>query len=234
MDEPITIYRYLDSDAALKTLVSGEFRVGKISKFNDPFEWQFGVGKLTDEDSKRVENYRNNIHRWFDSQIGILCFSKSIEDPVLWSLYAEKHAGVAFELKHAWTTKQILHIAYANHRPQIDIERIKQIALSNSGQSDIEEYLKPILAKLIQQKSENWKFERECRLTVRLENPAHCSQRNGSYYWPIPKEDFTRVILGFRCPLEEGHVEKLLAMNGFRATKVVRAAMCSETYTILC
>jgi len=86
MAELITIYRYLDSDAALKTLVSGEFRVGKISKFNDPFEWQPGVGKLTPEDLERAENFRRNFQQWHDATIGVLSFSKTIKDPILWSL----------------------------------------------------------------------------------------------------------------------------------------------------
>ena len=234
MAELLTIYRYLDSDAALKTLVGGEFRVGKISKFNDPFEWQFGVGKLPLEDSERVENFRRNFQQWNDSTIGVLSFSKSISDPILWSLYAEKHHGAAFELKHSWSDKEILHITYANQRPQIDIEKVKQIALSSSRQSEIEEYLKPILAQLIRQKSKSWEFENECRLTVHVKNPDHCQERNGIYYWPILKNYLTRVILGFRCPLEEMQIRKLLDMNGFQNTKVVKAKMCSETYSILC
>jgi hypothetical protein len=234
MPEPITIYRYLDSDAALKTLVGGEFRVGKISKFNDPFEWQFGVGKLTPEDLERVKNFRRNFQQWNDSTIGVLSFSKSIKDPILWSLYAEKHHGIAFEVKHSWSDKEILHITYSNQRPQIDIEKIRQIALSSSSQTEIEEYLKPILAQLIRQKSTSWEFENECRLTVHIKNPDHCQERNGMYYWPILKNLLTRVILGFRCPLEENHVRKLLDMNGFTQTNITRATMCNETYTIRC
>jgi hypothetical protein len=234
MTEPITVYRYLDSDAALKTLVGGEFRVGKISKFNDPFEWQFGVGKLTPEDLERVNNFQRKFQQWNDSTIGVLSFSKTIKDPILWSLYAEKHHGIAFELQHIWSDKEILQITYSNQRPQIDIERIRQIALSSSSQSEIEEYLKPILAELIRQKSKSWAFENECRLTVHVKNPDHCQERNGIHYWPIPKSYLSRVILGFRCPLDEEHVKKLLGMNRFENTTVVRARKCSETYTILC
>jgi hypothetical protein len=43
MADPISLYRFLDSDAALKTLEAGRFRVGELSKFNDPFEWNLGV-----------------------------------------------------------------------------------------------------------------------------------------------------------------------------------------------
>ena len=132
MSDPLTVYRYLDSDATLKTLVSGEFKVGKISKFNDPFEWQFGVGKIAPADLERIEKLWKFFREWSDSTLGVLCFSKSIADPVLWSLYADKHHGAAFELRHTWSEKDILHISYSNERPQIDVHKIHQIARENS------------------------------------------------------------------------------------------------------
>jgi len=234
MTDLITIYRYLDSDAALKTLVSGEFKVGKISNFNDPFEWKFGVGELTSEDSQRIERLRQLLQQRLDSKIGVLCFSKSIKDPVLWSLYAEKHHGIAFELIHSWSVDDILHMSYSNQRPQIDVQKIHKIARANSWETEFEEYMKPIIDCFIRQKSQNWEFENECRLSVHLKNPNHCHERTGIYYWPIPKNFLSRVILGFRCPLEETQVKKLLDMNGFAQTKVTRAEMCNETYTIRC
>jgi hypothetical protein len=36
MTELMPLYRFLDSEGALKTLVTGRFRVGLVSKFNDP------------------------------------------------------------------------------------------------------------------------------------------------------------------------------------------------------
>jgi hypothetical protein len=234
MAEQIQIYRYLDSDAALKTLVSGAFKVGKISNFNDPFEWQFGVNQTTHEDSQKIEFLRQSLRQQFDSKIGVLCFSKSIKDPVLWSLYAEKHHGVAFELRHAWMPKEILHMSYSNQRPQVDVQKIHKFAMANSWETEFVEYIKPIIARFIEQKSESWRFENECRLTVHVKNPNHCQEHNGIPYWPIPKNYLTRIILGFRCPLEETQVRKLLDMNGFEDTGVARAKMCSETYAILC
>ena len=59
MSEPIPLYRYLDSDAALKTLVTGRFRVGQQSKFNDPFEWRLGfTGMATPQEQKFAEEFQ--------------------------------------------------------------------------------------------------------------------------------------------------------------------------------
>jgi len=39
----ILLYRYLDAAAALMTIESGGFRVGRIRDFNDQFEWRVGI-----------------------------------------------------------------------------------------------------------------------------------------------------------------------------------------------
>jgi hypothetical protein len=100
MSDPIPLYRYLDSDAALKTIVARAFRVGKPSNFNDPFEWRLGMAGIEHDLAKKIiDGFVSEVNS--DMQ-GILCFSDTVSDPVLWSIYAEKHRGVAFEIKHAW------------------------------------------------------------------------------------------------------------------------------------
>src|ERR1035438_1747950 len=107
MVEPIPIYRFLDCHAAFKTLEAGRFRVGLLSKFNDPFEWQLGFTNITtSQEQEFVEQFRSEHQPWLETRMGILCFSDSISIPVLWSLYAEKHRGVAFEVQYDWNSKQ--------------------------------------------------------------------------------------------------------------------------------
>jgi hypothetical protein len=40
---PILLYRYLDAAAALKTIETWSFKVGRIRNFNDHFEWRAGL-----------------------------------------------------------------------------------------------------------------------------------------------------------------------------------------------
>jgi hypothetical protein len=230
----ISIYRYLDSDAALKTLVSGAFRVGKISTLNDPFEWEFGVVGVTPEESQIAERLWQSRRQWNDAHMGILCFSDLINDPILWSLYAEKHGGAAFEITNSWREDDIRKMSYSNERPVMDYQKFRRYLFDNNYEAEFDQYIKSILERLSGQKSLKWSFESEYRLTFDLKNPSHCYPNSGRYYWRIPKEFLTRVILGFRCPLEEIQVRKLLDMNGFQNTKVIKAKMCSETYAILC
>lgn len=234
MSEAIPLYRYLDSDAALKTLVGGAFRVGKISTLNDPFEWEFGVVGASVNEAKMAEGLWQLRRQWNDTHMGILCFSDLIDDPILWSLYAEKHCGVAFEITNSWREDDITRMHYSNERPVIDFQKFRRYLSDKNYEAEFDNYITPILDRLSSQKSLKWAFESEYRLTVDLKNQNHCYFKNGRHYWRIPKEFLTRVILGFRSPLEDTHVRKLLDMNGFSDAKVVRAKMSAETYAILC
>ena len=76
MADPIPLYRFLDSDAALKTLAAGRFRVGQQSKFNDPFEWRLGfTGMATPQEKEFAENFNTERLQWLETWVGILSFS---------------------------------------------------------------------------------------------------------------------------------------------------------------
>jgi hypothetical protein len=202
----------------LKTLVAGEFRVGQLSKFNDPFEWQLGVaGVATPEEQKVADEIRSEHRPWVESWMGVLCFSDSAVDPVLWSLYAEKHRGVAFEVTYPWKDDHIHRITYSNERPVLDLSQLRK----HRNATEREEYLKALLRRLMNQKSLGFSFEREYRLSIALNDREYCRFHDGQYYWQLPADSLKRVILGFRCPLEEVAVRKLLNMNGFVDTRVV-------------
>jgi hypothetical protein len=231
MAEPIPLYRFMDSDGGLKTLVAGELRVGQLSKFNDPFEWQLGVAGIASSEEQTVADGIRSEHRpWVESWMGVLCFSDSASDPVLWSLYSEKHRGVAFEIKYPWKDDQMQKMTYSNERPILNFADLRK----HRDPTEREEYLKSLLRRLMNQKSLGFAFEREYRLSIDLNDRKFCRVRDGQYYWKLPEKSLARVILGFCCPLEDIAVRKLLDMNGFTDTKIARAKMCSETYTIKC
>jgi hypothetical protein len=236
MTEPISIYRFLDCNAALKTLEVGEFRVGLLSKFNDPFEWRLGfTGIITPEEQTVADKLSSDHQPWMESWMGIMCFSDSVSDPVLWSLYAEKHRGVAFEVKYAWNSKDehLFKMTYSNERPVLNFSQLSQLR-KHCSQAEGDAYLKDLLDRLRKQKSPGFSFEREYRLSIDLRDKKHCQFKEGNYYWQLPKNSLKRVILEFRCPLEEGAVKNLLNVNGLSETKVTQAEMSSQTYSIQC
>jgi hypothetical protein len=229
MSDPTPLYRFLDSDAALKTLVAGKFRVGLVSKFNDQFEWKLGfTGAATQGERTFADTFAAEHLRWLETWMGILCFSKTACDPILWSLYADKHSGVAFEVKHPWKDNEIVEIKYPPERPVVDFNRLRGIHDKNEK----EKYLLSLLDALMRLKSPSWSFEREWRLHIDLNNREFCPLFDGRHHWQIPRISLKRVILGFCCPLEEASVRKLLDMNGFTDTVIARAKLSHDDYSV--
>jgi hypothetical protein len=231
MADPIPLYRFLDSDGALKTLVAGKFRVGLVSKFNDPFEWRLGCPEnSTLVEKKSVEELNSERQRSSESWMGVLCFSDSFSIPVLWSLYADKHRGVAFEVKYPWPVDHLQKMTYFAERPVLDFNRLREIGPDETTR---DQYFLELIHRLMINKSPGFSFEREYRLQIDLKDLNRCQHSEGNFEWQLPDKSLSRVILGFCCPLDETVVRKLLDMNGFTETGVVRAKMCQETYSII-
>jgi hypothetical protein len=231
MAEPIALYRFLDSDAALKTLVARKFRVGRLSNFNDPFEWQVGGSGKSPEERTSLDRLRRDCPAWLDSWMEVLCFSDCVSDPVLWSLYADKHRGVAFEVKYSWKEDHMHKMTYPKERPVLDTQTLRKIP----DGKERDEHLLSVINRLMTGKSSGWSFEREHRAFIDIHDTKHCQlSDDGWHYWQIPDNFLVRVILGFRCPLDEAVVRKLLDLTGLAETRVVRAQMCPDTYAIKC
>jgi len=218
----ILLYRYLDAAAALKTIESRAFKIGRRRDFNDPFEWRMGITNVIPEGEivarACIDGFVDDVSGW----AGILCFSDTLVEPVLWSHYADKHKGVAFEVSYTLVPKILTKMEYTNERPVFDANRLHDPA-------GFENYAKPLMDRLLRQKSTGWAYEREYRVFVDLKR---CDISGGHYFQKIPDHFLMRVILGFNCPLEELYVRKALDAVGLTETKVVRAKMCLETYSI--
>lgn len=174
-----------------------------------------------------MENLPSEHVRWLESWAGCLPFSDSVSRPVLWSIYAEKHRGVAFEVKYPWPDDILQKMTYFPERPVLVFNQWREMRRDETA---TKQYLMERLNGLMRNKSPGFFFEQEYRLQMFLNR---CQYSNGNYEWQLPDKSLKRVILGFCCPWDETVVRKLLDMNGFTETEVVRAKMCQETYSII-
>jgi hypothetical protein len=218
----ILLYRYLDANSALKSIESRSFRIGRLRDFNDPFEWRMGITGIIPEGEvvaqTCMEGFIDDVNRW----MGIVCLSDTVADPVLWSHYANKHQGVAFEVVYILDPERLVKMDYTNERPVFNANHLHDPA-------GIEKHAMPLLNRLLRQKSSGWSYEREYRVFLDLKS---CDIAEGHYFKRIPDHFLIRVILGYKCPLEELYIRKALDAVGLTETKVVRAKMCLETYSI--
>jgi len=226
----VLLYRYLDAAAALKTIEFRSFRISKIKELNDPFERRLGFNGYAPEREAELTAWSEAVLERQNKKYGVICYSATSKDPILWSHYADKHSGVAFEIRRR-KDEMLKEIKYLPTRSTIDINEYNR--LRNSSDK-LREYLKPIAASLTEKKSPSWQYEQEYRDTFSLKNPSLFDLREGYFHIKIPENFLMRVILGWRCRLEEKDVESKLKQVGLNSTKVVRAKLSQGTYEVVC
>ena len=227
----IQLYRFLDADAGLKTIKSRHFRISRLHNLNDPFEWRFGYTRHNPEQETILAPWRESVFESQNKVRGIICFSATSKEPVLWSHYADKHRGMAFEVDCINDSSLLKKISYPSKRVAIDIPTFARL---QHDEVNLKKYLNPMMEQMIQQKSPSWAYEKEYRFNVEFEKVANLQFSEGHYALPIPDDFLTRVILGWKCQLEERDILEALHAVGLTSTKVVRAKISSDSYEVLC
>jgi len=106
------------------------------------------------------------VRKKISSKYGLLCFSRTWEEPLLWSHYADKHKGIAIGFEISGYKE--LDIDYDPNPIR------KQFDLTDNSRINEKLFLK--LAKL---KYYKWKYEEETRLLLELKN---CIKIDGHFF----------------------------------------------------
>jgi hypothetical protein len=155
-------YHFLSSEYAIHDLERKMIRVSTLDTLNDPFELmpylRYGSGK-------KIRHYMD-VRNKISTEYGLLCFSRTWEEPLLWSYYADKHKGIAigFEI----SGYEVFDIDY-------DPSPIRK-QLNLTSDSAINEKLFLELAKV---KYHKWEYEKESRLLLKLKN---CIKIDGHFF----------------------------------------------------
>jgi hypothetical protein len=149
MDKQI-YYHFLSSENAIKNLERKRIKVSTIDTLNDPFEFM-PYKKYPFQ--KRQEF--NKVYRAVSRKWGILCFSQTWKEQLLWAHYADKHKGIAlgFEIPEGELFK--VTYSYIEDRTKIEL-------------TDDKNYNEQKLLDLAKIKFHEWEYEKEFRLLVLL------------------------------------------------------------------
>ena len=83
------LYHFINAQYGLEDLREQRLKIALIMELNDPFEF-LGVDLSKRESCKVMEKIKEDLSKI----CGILCFSKSWDNPVQWSHYADGHKGL--------------------------------------------------------------------------------------------------------------------------------------------
>lgn len=176
----------------------------------------------------RAINFSNIARRMMENQFGILCLSKSFNNPLMWGHYASDHKGIMFEFDFSTISNQtklyssIKEVKYQSDYPEMSYETL--LGLNNTI---FPEQSKEFMRILSFTKHDAWKYEQEYRS---LASNNILDENNLS---TIPKKCFKSITIG--CTADESSVELVakLAKNEMPDTKIYHNSLDNKNYQLI-
>lgn len=207
------MYYYLTSAVhAVNNIALKRIKISRFDNVNDPFELLcFDLNNRSNR--KCIRDFKNKMNKTH----GLICFSDNYQNPVQWSHYADSHKGIAlgFEIIPDILTK----VDYVSKLEKLDD---KPIPMSN-------EELRSILIKT---KFQDWKYEKESRLIVKLKENI---EEGGLFFKKFGVDiKLKEVILGANCPIKLSAINELLELtNPNEKIKTIKARIAFSNYKVV-
>ena len=83
------VYHFLNTTYGISNIALRRIRVSRFSQLNDPYEL-LAADTTDSRDLKALSRFKAQI----DQTKGIICFSGTWNNPLLWGHYADKHRGM--------------------------------------------------------------------------------------------------------------------------------------------
>jgi hypothetical protein len=207
------LYYLTPAQFALSALALRRLKVARLGELNDPFE----LLAINAETPQHLEFFRR-VKEKIDLTHGVLCFTKSWKNPVLWGHYADKLRGVAlgFEV----TSPHLLPVIYAKTPAKIETNPKTGLPQMNDDLVD----------QLQRTKFEDWRYEEEMRVYVQLD---HDMRESGLYFYPFDSSIvLTEIVLGPRCELP---IASLIALFGSseQEIKIIKSRLDSRSFSVV-
>lgn len=207
------LYYLTPAQFALSALALRRLKVAHLADLNDPFELL-----AVDAETPLHREFFRRVKERINSTHGVLCFSKSWKNPVLWGHYADKLRGVAlgFEV----TSPHLVPVIYAKAPMKIGTD--PKTGLPQLSEDHVDQ--------LQRTKFEDWRYEDEMRVYVQLD---HSTRESGLYFYPFDESLALReIILGPRCELPAQSLSVLLGSKESEVT-IIKSALAGQSFTVV-
>ena len=186
------LYYLTGAHFALSNIALRRVKISRFSDLNDPFELL--AVDLQDERHRKIfRSTRDTLNE----DNGLICLSRSWENPLMWGHYGEKHTGIA------------LGFEVADHLPSEVIYAKKPIKIPIDRATNYPIFDADLMRRLLRTKFYDWKYENEMRIFVGLD---HKTCESGMYFYDFSKDfELREVVLGPRCELPIQAVRNLVA-----------------------
>lgn len=179
------LYKYVAKPEYI--LEDGYIRATQLSALNDPFEANYSKKGLKElvrefEGPSNGEEFINYIEE-NKHKVGVISFTESKDDLLMWAHYADEHKGASIDFhffddttpdifmpdgsamtnEHNYFNGTCLPVTYRK-QPIYEIDKFDRDYCNVSAEGEDR-----ILFEIFQQKSNEWIYEKEHRITLKLE-----------------------------------------------------------------
>jgi len=229
-------YKYCSIEHAIDNLVKHRIKISEYQDMNDPFELRGAVPSMPEFYAVFLDVI---------TSLGVLCFSMTDSEPLLWSHYAEKHRGccIGFEIDESVNTEKTIPV----DKPKelfVNETRLEKFVLEAvksgrfpivegdpeleklSSDSEFDDITKAIMFS----KYQRWSYEEEIRVMLKLIP----EQKDGNLYFAeFDRLKPVEVLLGARCT--DADEERLRdAVNSYDpALPIVRTTLAVNEFRII-
>jgi hypothetical protein len=173
----VRVYYFTKAKWALQAIHTKRLKISRFFEMNDPFEL-LAVDQRDPVGRKRMRDWSATINK----EQGVICFTDSWQDPLMWSHYGDRHNGVCLGF-------DACDLQRINYKP----ERLTPILCREHTSHPPEELTRLLLTT----KFSRWEYEKERRVLPRL---SEMTKRGELYFKPFDDRlRLVEVIAGSRC-----------------------------------
>jgi Protein of unknown function (DUF2971) len=215
------LYRYLSLEHAIQCLEERRLKVGRLNELNDPFDCFPRVVNLPSEAKGFDLGFADGMLSSRSEKFGLVCYSGTVNDPVLWSHYSNGHRGVAlgFEVP---TSDTLVKVTYSDERPTLDFH-----SFNVSTPNEAAGFAKSVMTQIFSVKASSWSYEEEYRQFFLLES---CIAAKGMYFIDLPA--LKRIVIGARCNMAQSYFNHFVQRSGWEGVVVLKAMRSATSYKI--
>lgn len=208
------LYHFLEKRWALDDMRNRRLRISKLESLNDPFEF-LGIALVDTTARARLLLLRHKLAQ----DTGLLCFSKNWSNPLMWSHYGGRHAGIClgFDVPED-SANDIKYVAGRASR--------KLLAAIDDGDAETAD---AAMRRLLYTKYRDWAYEAEVRVFVELDSA--CSEGGEFFLQFAPNLCLREVIVGPVCDATRADVEG--ALSGVSGVKCRKARLAYNSFRVV-
>lgn len=207
------LYHFTSAEFAISNIALQRLKIARFGDLNDPFELL--AAKLSDKEfRKAIKSWKQNFH----DNIGLLCFSESWNNPVLWSHYGDKHKGIClgFDVEDQYA----MAVNYSK-------ERIKVRFKNNDSEQGLS---REFVNEMLLTKYEHWMYEKERRMFKGLDEGT---KENGLFFYEISNDiELKEVILGPNCEVPISRIEGLVSKINL-SIRIIKARLAFQNFEVV-